>query len=191
VSVPRHRPVDVPSAQPVRGSAARLPRRRPEAPAREPVRPVPAREPVRPVAAREPLLRYLLGAALREVRTEQARTLREVAERARVSMPYLSEVERGRKEPSSEVLAALAGALDLRLADLLALAWRELATREPARPQPADRSSAADRRPDRSSAADRLRPVPAVRPVPHAAPERAAAGRRPPGGAGEISLLAA
>ena len=68
---------------------------------------------------REPLLRNVIGAVLRDVRTEQGRTLREVADRARVSMPYLSEVERGRKEPSSEVLAAIAEALGMRLVDLV------------------------------------------------------------------------
>lgn len=67
----------------------------------------------------EPLLRHLIGDALRRARRERGLTLREVAEAARVSLPYLSEIERGRKEPSSEVLAAVYRALDLRLADLL------------------------------------------------------------------------
>ncbi len=84
-----------------------------------------------PESAPEPLLRQVLGAILRDVRTGQERTLREVAERSGVSMPYLSEVERGRKEPSSEILAAVAGALGLRLVDLLAMAWQELAARVP------------------------------------------------------------
>jgi transcriptional regulator with XRE-family HTH domain len=84
----------------------------------------------------EPLLRHLLGATLRDVRTEQGRTLREVSEQARVSMPYLSEVERGRKEASSEVLAAVARALGLRLTDLLAMAWHELASQPQPQPQP-------------------------------------------------------
>ncbi|HJY24163.1 MAG TPA: helix-turn-helix transcriptional regulator, partial [Actinomycetes bacterium] len=65
------------------------------------------------------LLRHLIGAALRRARQRQGRTLREVADAARVSMPYLSEVERGRKEASSEVLAAICRALGLRLSDLL------------------------------------------------------------------------
>ena len=56
---------------------------------------------------------------LRRIRIGQGRTLRDVAESARVSVPYLSEVERGRKEPSSELLAAICTALDLQLADLL------------------------------------------------------------------------
>ncbi len=51
-----------------------------------------------------PLLRTMLGDVLRRTRLEQGRTLADVARSARVSMPYLSEVERGRKEASSEVL---------------------------------------------------------------------------------------
>ena len=66
----------------------------------------------------EPLLRHLVGEQLRLVRLGRGETLREVAERAGVSTPYLSEVERGRKEPSSEILAAIAGSLDVSLLDL-------------------------------------------------------------------------
>jgi transcriptional regulator with XRE-family HTH domain len=66
-----------------------------------------------------PLLRTLLGDALRRARLEQRRTLADVARAARVSMPYLSEVERGRKEASSEVLAAICDALRIELADVL------------------------------------------------------------------------
>lgn len=76
---------------------------------------------------RPPLLRIMLGGVLRRTRLAQRRTLADVAGAARVSVPYLSELERGRKEPSSEVLAALCGALDLGLADLLAEAGRDLA----------------------------------------------------------------
>jgi transcriptional regulator with XRE-family HTH domain len=61
----------------------------------------------------------LLGAVLRSERTEQGKTLRVVADAARISMAYLSEVERGRKEASSEILAAICQALGLRLVDLL------------------------------------------------------------------------
>jgi hypothetical protein len=70
----------------------------------------------------EPLWRDLVGDVL-----PQERTLKDVADAARISMPYLSEVERGRKEASSEVLAAAAAALGLTLGDLLALAHGELA----------------------------------------------------------------
>lgn len=66
----------------------------------------------------EPLLRHLVGEQLRRERLRRGETLREVAERAGVSTPYLSEVERGRKEPSSEILAAVAGALETSLLDL-------------------------------------------------------------------------
>jgi transcriptional regulator with XRE-family HTH domain len=74
-----------------------------------------------------PLLRTMLGEVLRRTRLEQGRTLADVARHARVSMPYLSELERGRKEASSEVLAAICGALGLELSDLLAEAGRALA----------------------------------------------------------------
>ncbi len=73
-----------------------------------------------------PLLRTTLGEVLRRIRLDQRRTLADVADAARVSMPYLSELERGRKEASSEILAALCGALGLDLSDLLAAVRREL-----------------------------------------------------------------
>ncbi|MFW0797319.1 helix-turn-helix transcriptional regulator [Gordonia sp. CPCC 205515] len=65
------------------------------------------------------LLREALGESLRRVRTDQGRTLREVSTVARVSLGYLSEVERGQKEASSELLAAICDALDVEIADLL------------------------------------------------------------------------
>lgn len=67
------------------------------------------------------LLREAIGDRLRHARTVQHRTLREVSRAARVSLGYLSEVERGRKEASSELLAAICDALDLPLSDLLHL----------------------------------------------------------------------
>src|SRR5215218_693641 len=70
-------------------------------------------------APRRVLLRSALGASLRRLRLEQGRTLAEVALAARISMPYLSEVERGLKEVSSEVLAALCAALGIDLSELL------------------------------------------------------------------------
>ena len=78
----------------------------------------------------EPLLRRLVGSILREQRERQRRTLRDVAEDARVSVAYLSEVERGRKEASSEVLAAVCRALGLRLVDLVGTAHAQLALAE-------------------------------------------------------------
>jgi transcriptional regulator with XRE-family HTH domain len=74
-----------------------------------------------------PLLRATLGEILRRTRLAQRRTLADVARAARVSMPYLSELERGRKEASSEVLAAVCDALRIELSDLLAVAGRDLA----------------------------------------------------------------
>jgi transcriptional regulator with XRE-family HTH domain len=65
------------------------------------------------------LLRRVLGEALRGRRLRQRRTLREVSGAARVSLGYLSEVERGQKEASSELLASICEALDLKLSDLL------------------------------------------------------------------------
>ncbi|MFW3172368.1 helix-turn-helix domain-containing protein [Geodermatophilus sp. CPCC 206100] len=66
------------------------------------------------------LLRTELGTTLRGHRLRQRRTLRDVSGAARVSLGYLSEVERGQKEASSELLASICDALDLELADLLA-----------------------------------------------------------------------
>jgi transcriptional regulator with XRE-family HTH domain len=77
----------------------------------------------------EPLWREAVGHELREERHRQERTLSDVAEESGVSTQYLSEVERGRKEPSSEILGAVAGALGLRLVDLTFRISRTLATR--------------------------------------------------------------
>ena len=66
------------------------------------------------------LLRTQLGNTLRGHRLRQRRTLRDVSGAARVSLGYLSEVERGQKEASSELLASICDALELELADLLA-----------------------------------------------------------------------
>jgi len=90
---------------------------------REPQREQPQREPQpepRPQErqAYEPLWREVLGQRLRALRQEQQQTLSETAARAGISPQYLSEIERGRKEPSSEMIAALAGALGTTLIDL-------------------------------------------------------------------------
>lgn len=126
------------------------------------------------------LLRRLIGEVLRRTRLAQGRTLREVAAAARVSMAYLSELERGRKEVSSELLAAICRALHLTLADLLDQVREELLrlepTQVPATPQlravavrPGSRTSA--RPPER-----RIRlqvPNPArTRPIPTSPPGR-------------------
>ena len=65
------------------------------------------------------LLRTHLGSTLRAARVAQGRTLREVAKSARVSLGYLSEVERGQKEASSELLNSICAALELTLASVL------------------------------------------------------------------------
>ena len=70
------------------------------------------------MSEREPLWRELVGATLRAVRQQRGERLSDVAERAGVSTQYLSEIERGLKDPSSEMLAAVAGALDLSVREL-------------------------------------------------------------------------
>lgn len=67
-----------------------------------------------------PVLRQVVGETLRALRMRQRRTLREVSAAARVSLGYLSEIERGQKEPSSELLAAICGALEVELSELFA-----------------------------------------------------------------------
>ena len=79
------------------------------------------------------LLREVLGDVLRQARITQGRTLRQVSDTARVSLGYLSEVERGRKEASSELLGAICDALDVPLSRLLTEASEQLALQEPAR----------------------------------------------------------
>ena len=79
------------------------------------------------------LFRRLLGDVLRERRLEQGLTLREVSRDARVSLGYISEIERGQKEASSELLASLCSALDAPLSEVLhevslAVAVEEAAT---------------------------------------------------------------
>ena len=82
----------------------------------------PPQRPQRP----QPLLRSMIGEVLRRTRREQGRTLADVAEQAKVSLPYLSELERGLKEGSSEVLAAICDALGIELSALLVQAGRDL-----------------------------------------------------------------
>lgn len=76
------------------------------------------------------LLREVIGDVLRRARVEQGRTLREVSDDARVSLGYLSEVERGRKEASSELLSAICGALEVPLSRVLTDAGEELGRQE-------------------------------------------------------------
>lgn len=71
------------------------------------------------------VLRHEIGEVLRDVRQRQGRTLREVSHSARVSLGYLSEVERGQKEASSELLASICAALEIPMSQML----REVADR--------------------------------------------------------------
>ncbi|MBW1639130.1 helix-turn-helix transcriptional regulator [Microbacterium resistens] len=88
-------------------------------PAPEPDASVPdSPRPVAPLREPEPLWREVVGDLLRAERMDRGETLVETSRRAGVSPQYLSEMERGIKEPSSEMLAAVAGALDLTLLDL-------------------------------------------------------------------------
>jgi len=128
------------------------------------------------------LLRTQLGTTLRGHRLRQRRTLRDVSGVARVSLGYLSEVERGQKEASSELLASICDALDLELADLLAEvslelrvagAGRDGAVRPLAPSVPAADSPAADSPAATSPAAGQPVPEPALALV-GAAPARSA-----------------
>ena len=76
------------------------------------------------------LLRTFIGEALRRRRLMQSRTLRQVSANARVSLGYLSEVERGQKEASSELLAAICAALDSSLAEIITDALVEIGRQE-------------------------------------------------------------
>ena len=82
------------------------------------------------------LLRRLLGDELRRQRLHQQRTLREVSSAARVSLGYLSEVERGQKEASSELLSSICTALDVPLSVVLTGVSAELARAETGAPSP-------------------------------------------------------
>ncbi|HEV3398223.1 MAG TPA: helix-turn-helix transcriptional regulator [Actinomycetes bacterium] len=118
-------------------------------------------------------LREAVGEALRRRRQHQGRTLREVAAAAGVSLTYLSEVERGRKEASSEVLEAVCAALHLGLAELFFEVAETLAVAEAVQvPVPAIGFIAPSR--PRAAAA----PVPAPAPMAPVLDLRAFAGRR-------------
>jgi transcriptional regulator with XRE-family HTH domain len=86
------------------------------------------------------LFRRLLGDVLRAARMRRGMTLREVSAEARVSLGYISEIERGQKEASSELLASLCAALELPLSEVLhevadLVALEESLTAEPATPE--------------------------------------------------------
>jgi transcriptional regulator with XRE-family HTH domain len=113
-----------------------------------------------------PVLREIVGSTLRATRMRQARTLREVSSSARVSLGYLSEIERGQKEASSELLAAICGALEVELSDLFAEVSQTL------------------RREEKLAAAGRLAAVPAG-----AAPAALTTGRGPAGAEAAVRVL--
>jgi transcriptional regulator with XRE-family HTH domain len=83
---------------------------------------------------REPLWRNVLGEQLRRLRQDRGQTLHQLAERAGLSPQYLSEMERGVKEPSSEMIAAVAGALGTTLVDLTMGVTERLRAARPAGP---------------------------------------------------------
>ncbi|HEX2175794.1 MAG TPA: helix-turn-helix transcriptional regulator [Nocardioidaceae bacterium] len=78
------------------------------------------------------LVRQVLGEVLREERVRQGRTLRDVSKEATVSLGYISEIERGVKEASSECLAAVCSALDVPLSSVLELVSQEMRREEAA-----------------------------------------------------------
>jgi transcriptional regulator with XRE-family HTH domain len=94
-----------------------------------------ARSPRSPRSPREPepLWRDALGDQLRRLRHDRGERLADTADRAGVSPQYLSEIERGLKEPSSEMIAAVAGALEVTLVELTAAVADELRTAAGAR----------------------------------------------------------
>src|ERR1700677_2855674 len=106
------------------------------------------------------LLREVLGDVLRRARTEQGRTLRQVSDAARVSLGYLSAVERGRKEASSELLSAICDALDVSLSQLLADAGGQLALLARSHPATRPTSTRAPRCSARRSSRWPYRPPP-------------------------------
>ncbi|MGP9681205.1 helix-turn-helix domain-containing protein [Brachybacterium sp. AOP3-A1-3] len=128
----------------------------------------------------EPLLRELMGAVLRDERRRQGRTLAQVAATAGISMQHLSDVERGRKDPSSELLAAITGALEVSVPQLLLRAADDALLR--------GRAEADER--DGAGTHERFRGPALVRPetldLTSTAAERT--GQRAPGG--EVSLTA-
>ncbi|MDP9408363.1 MAG: helix-turn-helix transcriptional regulator [Actinomycetota bacterium] len=119
------------------------------------------------------VLRTLIGEALRTTRLRQRRTLREVSSAARVSLGYLSEVERGQKEASSELLASICRALGVRLSDVLRDVSETLSVIEPL-PAPVSLPAVPDTLPDTLPA---LEPVGADDHAGGAVPVPVAAGR--------------
>ena len=77
------------------------------------------------------LMRHAIGGALRRIRLARGLTLRDLSQLSRVSIPYLSEIERGRKEASSEILATICRVFDMTLVDLVDAVSDELRMIQP------------------------------------------------------------
>ena len=120
------------------------------------------------------VLRTLIGEALRTTRLRQDRTLREVSVAARVSLGYLSEVERGQKEASSELLASICRALGVRLSDVLREVSESLSVIEP-EPVPVPLPAAVEPPVPVGASAGADRPTVLPAPVPDLRAVRAAA----------------
>jgi transcriptional regulator with XRE-family HTH domain len=86
--------------------------------------------PFPPAPEHAPLLREALGDALRDERRTRGRTLRDVAKSSQVSLAYLSEIERGQKEASSEIISAVCTALGITMLDLVVSVARTYAAHE-------------------------------------------------------------
>lgn len=121
------------------------------------------------------LLRHALGSVLRRIRTEQGTTLRQLSQTSRVSIPYLSEIERGRKEASSEILAALCRVLEVPEGELLTRVAAEFAGAQAASPAAASAAQVLSLVPEReavgpaaTSIAAAPEPVPATESAPAA-----------------------
>jgi transcriptional regulator with XRE-family HTH domain len=118
------------------------------------------------------LIRRLLGDVLRRKRQDEGRTLRQLAAAARISPGYLSEIERGQKEPSSELLAAICDALQARLSDVLREVSIELAAAELAAQLESERIGVAAPVPTArvgAAASGTVKSMPLAKPVPRGA----------------------
>jgi transcriptional regulator with XRE-family HTH domain len=101
------------------------------------------------------LFRRLLGEVLRAQRMRQGRTLRQISADARVSLGYISEIERGQKEASSELLASICSALDVPLSEILSEVSDAVALEEAALAMQLEEVGSVDLRVRRVDKADR------------------------------------
>jgi len=132
------------------------------------------------------LIRRLLGDVLRRKRQDEGRTLRQLAAEARISPGYLSEIERGQKEPSSELLAAICDALQARLSDVLREVSIELAAAELAAQLESERIAAPvgaapvpSARVGAAASGTAVKSMPLAKPVPKGAVRGTRPGARP------------